>query len=124
MSFEGYYQGICKNGHYHTFGVEYTWDEPLKFRCDVKDGDVVCGEGLIWWNLVDDTNCEEDGKVEVEILTKAVYEKCDKCGFTHLVKEATYKVPEGVGYKLINGEFVNQVPNKDVVIDSGDSGNR
>lgn len=54
MSFEGYYQQICVNGHYT--------------ECDVYDHHhkcVDCRQEIIFENLVDETNCENSGYVRI-----------------------------------------------------------
>lgn len=114
MSFEGYYQILCKNGHetcvdcyeYPHFGKEETDDFGTKYpwKC-------YCGTTAAWWNLVDQTNgshctacdgIEEckwciggriDGYVALEEETPSESCQCDKCGNSHLAKSATYKVP-------------------------------
>jgi len=90
MSFEGYYQNLCSNGHYWTedvYGENYE-------TCPR------CGKETVWSNLVDVTNgsyeegCEWDeehridGFVTLEILSEEV---CPCCGH---VKELRYKIPE------------------------------
>ena len=95
MSFEGYYQAICSNGHRFNFGVTYDWDEIENEVCDD------CGAHVAWWNLVDDTNCDDVGLIhedEFEELTPKIMETCDKCNHTHRVKDATYKIPLDKGH--------------------------
>lgn len=58
MSFEGYYQQICPNGHYYTCDV-YTVGP-------CSD----CGEGAAWSNLVDETNCDSVGEIPLHLLSK------------------------------------------------------
>jgi hypothetical protein len=88
MSFEGYEQRLCKNGHYETFDV-YEFvpeDDPCS----------VCGAKWVWFNLVDCTNEPGVGKVELEIATPARYETtCEACGSQAMVEEETYKIPLG-----------------------------
>ena len=60
MSFEGYYQFICPEGHYWA-------DDAL-----ISDmNSVICPEcesGPAWSNLVDDTNADANGEVDIEDL--------------------------------------------------------
>ncbi len=65
MSFEGYFQVICKNRHYHE--VDYIYDRPCNPKTDEEFKCPMCGAAPLWENLVDDTNCDERGKVEMEI---------------------------------------------------------
>ncbi len=93
MSFEGFYQAICKNGHLFNFGVTYEWDEETKEVCPY------CKEHVAWWNLVDDTNCDRAGFIhKFEELTPTVFETCQCCGHSKRVKEPTFKIPEGKGH--------------------------
>lgn len=129
MSFEGYYQILCRNGHiasadcydYPRFTIERKgvqiendfdriWDEPI-WKCPV------CGELAAWWNLVDVTNgsyCNEcdgsgckwcidgfiDGHVELELKEPNEYCVCDKCGNSHVVKLQTYHIPKKLGHRV------------------------
>lgn len=72
MSFEGYYQVLCKNGHYwedaYCYHVHSPGEEPCpacdpeEWRCDD------CGAKRAWINTVDDTNCDDYGKVELTVV--------------------------------------------------------
>ena len=84
MSFEGYYQKMCPNGHY--------------WQCDVYDESMFCpqcGNEAIWWNLVDTTNGSfEDGRridgyIEPEVVSER---KCEHCGS---ILDKTYIMPKG-----------------------------
>ena len=91
MSFEGYYQVLCENGHLNTWDVYSSPEENI--RCH-------CGKKFVWKNLVDqtngsfDNNNRIDGYVELEIETKAEECKCSKCGNTHKTGLDTYKIPK------------------------------
>jgi len=86
MSFEGYYQILCKEGHE---GNEDVCDMNFsRWFCDY------CGAGIGWSKLIDQTN--EDGSfdcVELEQLTN--YKKCTcSCGYVHSIgPPLTYKIP-------------------------------
>lgn len=96
MSFEGYYQILCENGHYETHDV-YT-NGPEYFKCST------CGEDAKWWNLVDLTNgsytndgTRIDGFVhfrEMEVFAC----RCDKCGIVHTAKPSIYEIPKDKGH--------------------------
>ena len=94
MSYEGYVQYLCKNGHARTRDA-YDDFERGEYKCDA------CGAGLAWENHVDLTNgsfdmdgkTRIDGFVELEVDKPAEMCKCDKCGNEHIIKEATYKIP-------------------------------
>lgn len=66
MSFEGYYQVVCKNRHYNE--IDYLTKE---LYCDGKKIQELhcedCGDELIWNNLVDCTNEDDVGRIEVKI---------------------------------------------------------
>lgn len=78
MSFEGYFQLICKNGHYYHEGL-YGDEENTK--CPI------CKEECIWWNLVDTTN-DEGTPVVPELLKR---KSCKHC---KTVLEEIYKIPK------------------------------
>jgi len=90
MSFEGYYQLICKKGHYYTEGL---WGPEEKALCPV------CNSRAAWWNLVNVTNgsFEEneriDGYISLEVKSRKV---CEHCNST---LERLYKIPKKVGHK-------------------------
>ena len=85
MSFKGFYQHLCSNGHYWTTDVY----EEMCPRC---------GEKAIWENIVDITNssfdeCDKrvDGHTELVLKLET---KCSQCGN---ILERTYKIPKGRG---------------------------
>jgi len=90
ISFEGYFQQLCKKGHYTSKSAEYQ-DEDEKCPS--------CGERIVWLNVVDVTNGsfdnEEriDGYVELKEKSRKVCEHCNT------VLEITYKIPKGKGRK-------------------------
>lgn len=59
MSYEGYTQILCKNGHLSS---ENAHVERSMKECPV------CKAGLVWWNAVDDTNCDAVGRVDMKKL--------------------------------------------------------
>lgn len=87
MSYEGYYQVICKNGHYFQ---RDAYDEDYAGKCP-------CGADQAWLNSVDDTNCHAVGVIpgpELEQLRlSAPQTHTCSCGHTHVTAEATYRVP-------------------------------
>lgn len=125
MSFEGYYQILCRNGHdtgedcfsdpnfdgpekksFMEGGEEF--DHPL-WRC------YTCNELAGWWNLVDTTNGSYyegeriDRYVELEIATKPEMCTC-KCGHTHSKGgvSTTYKIPTDSEGCTVNGGLNEQ----------------
>ena len=105
MSFEGFYQVICAAGHYHE---ESLWDfDSRVYSCgDLVDGKQ-CDAPAKWSNLVDETNCEREGYVEVCRVTQRVTKRCDM-GHDHVVTHETYvhlsKGPLGALAELANDE--------------------
>jgi hypothetical protein len=125
MSFEGYYQFLCKNGHYMSSDC-YTESLEEINNC------IYCGELYVWRNLVDVTNgmfcvswnnenkccsgmftcdvdeelqCKKnngriDGYVELEVLEEEKCETCKCCGHVKVVEMRRYKIPEDVGRKI------------------------
>lgn len=123
MSFEGYYQILCRNGHVggvdcygdlnfdgpektslyqgHDVGEEY--DHPL-WRC------TECKELAGWWNLVNTTNGSYyegeriDGYVDLKVAIEPDVCTC-KCGCVHLKggKPPTYHIPREGGHTVNGG---------------------
>lgn len=86
MSYEGYEQVICVNGHYSVVDC-YMAENPCS----------VCNCAIAWDNPVDTTNGGEEGKIELKSLEKfikspAVVETCN-LGHPHIMSNAVYKVP-------------------------------
>jgi len=110
MSYEGYEQLICENGHEFSIDAYETMtysddvcDDPHKeIKCPVCEGKVV------WWNAVDLTNgsWDDDGEridgyFELDIKTTAVHCECAVCGDKHVKTAATVRIPdESVGHRL------------------------
>lgn len=89
MSWEGYYQVICKNGHYfHAPDPFYGETSPCK-ECGAEDG---------WTNMVDETNCDSYGiipynlLVEKYLISEQVVETCN-LGHKHVTQPALFRVP-------------------------------
>jgi hypothetical protein len=112
MSYEGYVQYLCKNGHYWTVDAYDDYESTCP-DCCCPD----CRERPYWENCVDETNgsycdcqngegCEHcvdgriDGYIELEEDTPAEYETCECCGATKTIKQRTYKIPQGKGQVL------------------------
>lgn len=99
MSFEGYYQLICDKGHY--FNENDISRHPESLGCTVDS----CDANVAWWNLVNTTNGSYEGKkridgyIELEMLSKPIICKCNKCKNIHVNKVAVYKIPKG-GHKV------------------------
>lgn len=85
MSFEGYFQRLCKNGHNCNCDGYCASDDD---RCDFCDAEIA------WENLIDQTN--DDGQkdvVELEVDVPAEICECS-CGHRHQIKPARHKIPE------------------------------
>lgn len=60
MSYEGYSQCICINGHFTNIPESYGME---KIKCPV------CSKAkFVWVNNVDETNCDSYGYVEAEAV--------------------------------------------------------
>lgn len=81
MSFEGYFQLICKNRHYYIAGL-YGEEENTKCRC---------GEKSIWWNLVNTTN-DSGNPIEIKIKSQTICKHCKS------VLETIFEIPKGKGH--------------------------
>ena len=87
MSFEGFYQCFCKNGHLIQFDV---YDDDSS-QCPV------CGTEFAVKILVDDTNGERNGiisKTELEklVISPEVKQLCN-LGHWHVVNPTVYRIP-------------------------------
>ena len=115
MSFEGYYQILCRNGHNSGDNNVYdgpNFNGPEVSEYDGPDGTVkydtprwkcICGELAGWWNIVDETNCEAYGFVKFEEVTPLEYKTCDM-GHQHITKESTHRPPTESDFgHLVNG---------------------
>ncbi len=98
MSFEGYYQYLCKNGH--LFGAD-CWNM-VGFSADRCP---ICNERPYWWNLVDITNgsfdddgTRIDGFIELKVKQEEEFCTCPDCGNKHVLHHRTYHIPEGEGH--------------------------
>ncbi len=89
MSFEGYYQKICSNGHY--FEEDVYFDNAI---CPVLG----CKAAPTWSNQVDQTNGEEYGKIPLTEMAKFVIkhgttDRCPTCGHCTLEGEDIHRIP-------------------------------
>ena len=87
MSYEGFTQHLCPTGHAWNVPEQYLSefdDPPIKEKCPI------CSQESSWSNMVDDTNCDQYGVIEMVELTPAVECTCS-CGHKHNKTEATYK---------------------------------
>ena len=93
MSYEGYYQRLCKNGHASNEDV-YVAVEKEKWACPY------CKDVLAWENSVDLTNGSfEDGKridgyIELKIKVPAVVCVCKSCKNAHVTEPPRYVIPK------------------------------
>jgi hypothetical protein len=89
MSYEGYVQCLCKNGHYDSEpdGVGFDFN-PDNWFC------TYCGEKLAWWNAVDLTNGDLDNAIELELISSQKNEICPCCQHEKLLNPAVYKIPK------------------------------
>jgi predicted RNA-binding Zn-ribbon protein involved in translation (DUF1610 family) len=94
MSYQGYVQVLCKNGHYRKFDAYndptdfFEWENKKPWTCPD------CGEKMVWSNNVDQTNGEDFGYVELEIEHDAEEEECRSCGHVEVTEPVRFKIPE------------------------------
>lgn len=89
MSYEGYTQHICKNGHYFETGCYEDLSCPF------------CKEVVSSWsNEVDQTNGPSQGAISIEKLrekylkTEAVKETCTHCNHTKVISPEIFHIPD------------------------------
>ena len=96
MSYEGFTQALCTNGHYQ--------------ECDCHDDPAdpcpECGAAIVWRNEVDVTNGSWDddgnridGYIEMRVANTPVMCTCDKCGRVHTTGAVRYVIPEYFSHK-------------------------
>jgi hypothetical protein len=102
MSYEGFYQCICKAQHYWESDCMF-FSEPEVQICPVEK----CKEKVVWWNLVDTTNGtfydhpdtgereRIDGYVEVDLDHNVTCEHC------HSILESVFRIPKDEGHRTI-----------------------
>jgi len=94
MSFEGYYQLLCKKGHYFEMDV-YAIGDISDFNCPR------CKQKIVWWNIVNTTNGSWDemgNRIDGYVELKLKYQRvCKECG---VVLEEIYEMPKTKGYRL------------------------
>jgi hypothetical protein len=91
MSYEGYVQLICENGHLTSEDTYYhDMTEP---ECSI------CKGKILWENQVDETNGDDVGKITYEDMNKYFriqgqkLETCPTCNHVHEVLSNLYRVP-------------------------------
>lgn len=107
MSYEGFEQRLCANGHFTRIeAYEFLYEDYEDQKCSL------CDAPFVWRNSVNQTNCcgyhsdhsacpDYDGTcegvgvgyVKLEVKEEAVYEECPHCHAQKLIKERTYKIP-------------------------------
>lgn len=108
MSYEGYEQVLCRNGHSRIYDAHDTrFDGFFPARVMPEAGEKTwrcdnCGEMAGWVNSVDDTNCDAYGHVDLVEVHTAEVQTCN-LGHQHVIKEATYSPPNNCEF----GQFVN-----------------
>ena len=100
MSYEGYEEILCENGHRRMYDC---WDAPVLEEW-VCPG---CGAKAKWWAMVDCTNGADPatgmfpGEVNLDVKDSMLC-KCPDCGNSHCMKETTYHIPKDGGH-IIKG---------------------
>lgn len=87
MSYEGYVQCLCEDGHYFEVDAHDRFDE-----CD---NCFFCEKKVVWTNNVDETNGNADGHIDMDqfIQLTEVVEKCESCGHRNIKELAKYSIP-------------------------------
>ncbi len=91
MSYEGYDQCLCKNGHLSEFDCSASYYDEDDRKCPN------CGEEIVFTNSVDQTNGEYYGKILdltwLHLQISPAKEEVCNLGHTHVMEEARYRVP-------------------------------
>ena len=88
MGFSGYYQELCRNGHYSERDCYELMDEEIEdsFKCPH------CDEGLAFWCLVGTTNEDHFYCRQSFILKSEAEVQTCNLGRFHEVKPAVYEL--------------------------------
>lgn len=112
MSFEGWYQVLCANGHdmggHDPYGRKWTTCKHCGAEAgwtnlvDVTNGsfctEIIYDEDGDWEDEIQCTGCEHcdkgriDGYVELKVRVPAVFCECS-CGHRHIVEPPKYHIP-------------------------------
>lgn len=106
MSYEGYEQHICENGHYFNVPCTYSFEEETA-ECPE------CKAPSAWMNMVNDTNCDSYGIIPDNILREHFLlspEETQTCnlGHVHITKQEQFRIPtkdETNKFRYYRGEF-------------------
>jgi len=87
MSYEGYDQHICENGHQFSLDAMNYDNYMGNAKCHI------CKAESVWSLAVDQTNDEGFPYTNFVEIEPKKHETCEHCGHTKLISEATYRVP-------------------------------
>ena len=93
MSYSGFSQFWCKNGHYWTVDCNLLMHKIQQEKCPI------CKEPEVFENMVDETNgSHEDGKrIDGFIKPKSIKKhkmQCPNCHRHKICECSTYKIPK------------------------------
>jgi hypothetical protein len=90
MSYEGYFQALCENGHYNQFPELYDSDSSPEC-CHI------CKSKIVWTNMVDDTNGDHWGLIPPDLFNAFLQStsKVETCnlGHKHVIVHEVYNLP-------------------------------
>ena len=96
MGYSGRIQTLCESGHYEV-APDDTFDSravPLSKRVCL-----VCARPIVWVNMVDDTNCDSHGFVEMKVLLPRIVSTTFSGGrHVTTVQHAVYEHPKKGGW--------------------------
>lgn len=104
MSYEGYTEYLCEDGHHWT---QDAYDERPRMCAD-------CGKRAVWYHDVDQTNGDDDWAL-LDAIETAAFAQCNY-GHTHQVRVARYKIPTTIGYPIVAtiGSRLGETPMTDM----------
>lgn len=89
MSYEGYEQLVCENGHYWELDAHLSSGTLKENKCPHCKGDAA------WSNAVDQTNSDgSEFVVKLSERTPAVVETCEHCNSSKEIDPPTYHIPK------------------------------
>lgn len=96
MSYEGYLEVLCENGHLNIHnenaGLDYDERGPFVNYSNIKCPD--CKSIAAFVNCVDATNGPPQGAIDFDLFEISP-QKVEKCnlGHFHIIKPAVYRIP-------------------------------
>lgn len=98
MSYEGYVQRLCEDGHYSTVEAYFTSND--MDNCPVLVNGNPCAKPIAWTNDVDQTNDNGDDTVVTLTRTHDTRTHTCECGNVHTIEPDRFHIPTDKGWRI------------------------